>query len=1360
DLRTLLEEAKEMKWPFVPERWQYKQDVCPEDKTNLKDIISGRLHELLVYLKASILVGDSATASSIVFLIDRFLYWVDASRKLLQIAKALHKHSPATPIAPQVVIRQARISVNSGKLQKAEYILSSLINNSGATGCWVYHQESDRILVQAVSIQIRGQILQKLGMWYEAAELIWASLVGFNALSQPDKKGLGTSLGLLAGILVSMMDEEYRKFKGSPHIDLGFLEECSHRLLSAAEAAKLALVFSQFTPLFVLSSVIIRGTCLLSYNFSAECPPEKKTLFLTEAKEAFEIGLLSKKDDMIVTSKQELHLLVKAAFSLTVTHRWLGEKEETVKEAKALCKKAMEKLYLYASADSKGKERLAQEIMQVVRDVKSILQVKDFVNSDQKSYVPDSYKRSAERSVLYFKVSFEDVLKRYSQYHTAVCEAFETSCGHPKNGNEMVTGACITAMKTETKNLDTECDTETGSPSNSQAVTDEAGKKRKEFARKARSTQSGELNDKRKSLSDSQSSGSSKSWYRFSETDSSSGWDDLGSNVDLTVHIERRDLDTQCSTDFGDEANRDNISDSDSLGIQKMSLQVDHIVDIQPTSGEASASAPHVTCSRQSSDNANPLKGPEVDPLMETAESTDDEEYTGKAHKCTTSHKASSNSGKPHKRNVPFLSEESGSFELVEGFENETTNDVMVENKTSSTGLNPPSASFAFEKPAPEVDDVDTEVGTAAIISAGRPTVVKRDFQATDSKYLNSLKARTGPSSTEVRLETSLSTDESNSFEFLETEVDEDEDVSFAQEKSQHSYPNKLSSIPNNSMKDSPLHKSGSMEVVDKHDEDRKGSGKIAEKQGFFDEDTEEGEVDLVAHILNSSHSSNSSMRSWSRISVFSSSLPEDESPSFLNSSGDSWIIEKRTLKAEDYEKLLSGVNHSWLLERLKNTGVFEAKHFQDVYSYLPIHQRCFLSIVLEVPSQNLSVSTTDSCCSFLLLQISSSLCDQHFATEPDISEKPGCRLCHKFWTTHLHWVNTDLVVSLQQVVEHTEVSSSHTPYPQHLPMALLRQCLVEGLASQFCVVPHSPISSILPLGLGNGLYTPHPLLLLLHLVDCQLPPLSWGCAVSYLIAATQSVSIDYSMIALHCYLDPATTWFIGIFLLFSASILLKYSKISGLWTAQETEVYIGASLGQKGKQRSVFWVHFLHQEETLGRYVGKEYQSAKELFYHLNDVERQMTAQYYVTEFNKRLYEKQISTQIYFVPSEVLLIMEDSVIKGCISVEPYMLGEFVKLTNNTKRVMRNYKATEYGLAFGHFTYEFSGHKEVVVDLQGWITGNGKGLIYLTDPQIHSLSQTDSSNFGQQGIDYFLKYQHGAKCNDICNKLSLARLPG
>lgn len=52
-------------------------------------------------------------------------------------------------------------------------------------------------------------------------------------------------------------------------------------------------------------------------------------------------------------------------------------------------------------------------------------------------------------------------------------------------------------------------------------------------------------------------------------------------------------------------------------------------------------------------------------------------------------------------------------------------------------------------------------------------------------------------------------------------------------------------------------------------------------------------------------------------------------------------------------------------------------------------------------------------------------------------------------------------------------------------------------------------------------------------------------------------------------------------------------------------------------------------------------------------------------------------------------------------TVEPYMLGDFVKLTNNATYTNPDYKATEYGIAFGHFTYQLSGGTEVVVDLQG-----------------------------------------------------------
>ncbi|KPP69125.1 Alpha-protein kinase 1-like [Scleropages formosus] len=699
-----------MMWPFVPEKWQYKQSVNSEDKTNLKDLISQHLSQLLAFLKACILVGDSQSAVSVVFLMDRFLYWTDASNQLLRIIKALHKYYPDTPIAPQVVIRQARLSVSSGKLQKAEYILSSLINNSGETGCWKYHVDSDRVLVQSVSVQIRGQVLQKLGkkcayvgLWREAAELMWASLVGFFALPQPDKKGIGASLGLFANILVSMNDKDFHTFKTSPHIDLCFLKEKDHRLLSAAEAAKMSVVYSQYTPLYVLSNVVTQGTCLLSYSFSPSCSNTQREAFLIQAKEAFEIGLLTKTDEEAVPSKLELHLFTKAAYSLAVTHRWLGSPAETVYQAWQVSREAMELLDTYSLTDGLDRDRLSREIMCLVSQVKTLFHIHPFLNSEDGSFIPDSY-RSMEKVPVRFSFSgFFKVMENFTQYHASVCEAFETSNRMTANRCEGSSGVCITALKTATETPVTEC--------------------------------------------------------------------------------------------------------------------------------------------------------------------------------------------------------------------------------------------------------------TGCMIGA---------------------------------------------------------------------------------------------------------------------------------------------------------EIPE----------------EPCTLTKQDYIALLSG-----------------------------------------------------------------------------------------------------------------------------------------------------------------------------------------------------------------------------------------YSKASGLWISRETMVYIGDPMGKQGMQRAAFWVQFLHQEELLGKYVGKEYLSAKELHYHFNDVERQMTAQHYVTEFNKRLYEKRVAMQIFFIPSEVLLILEDNVIVGCMTVEPYMLGDFVKLTNNTTKVVRDYKATDYGIAFGHFTFEFSGGTEVVVDLQGWVTGNGKGLTYLTDPQIHSLKTPGSrTNFGERGIRNFLEAQHGLECNDICKKLSLGRL--
>uniref|UniRef100_A0AAV2KPT1 Alpha-type protein kinase domain-containing protein n=1 Tax=Knipowitschia caucasica TaxID=637954 RepID=A0AAV2KPT1_KNICA len=307
ELSSLLQEAQDMLWPFVPERWQYKEAVEEDDKSNLSSLIQQHLQPLLALLKASIVCSEPACALAVILLVDRFLYWTDESRRLLRITKLLHRLHPEVPVAPQLLIRQARVHLNSGKLQKAEYILSSLINNNGSTGCWEYQSESERALVQAVSLQVRGMVLQKLGLWLEAAELIWASLVGYYALPKPDKKGIGTSLGLLANILVSMNDEDFGAFKTNPDVDLSLLGESSHRLLSAARAAKMAVVYSQYTPLYVLTNAVSQGTSLLSYSFSIPCPSSLRRSYLLQAREAFEIGLLTKSSSETVTSVQELH---------------------------------------------------------------------------------------------------------------------------------------------------------------------------------------------------------------------------------------------------------------------------------------------------------------------------------------------------------------------------------------------------------------------------------------------------------------------------------------------------------------------------------------------------------------------------------------------------------------------------------------------------------------------------------------------------------------------------------------------------------------------------------------------------------------------------------------------------------------------------------------------------------------------------------------------------------------------------------------------------------------------------------------------------------------------------------------------
>ncbi|XP_034471219.1 alpha-protein kinase 1 isoform X2 [Hippoglossus hippoglossus] len=1016
-LASLLQEAMDMKWPFVPEKWQYKHSVSASDKTNLSDLISKHLPQLLAVLKASIVAREASTALAVVFLVDRYLYWTDESTRLLKITKLLHRCRPDTPVAPQLVIRQARVYLNSGKLQKAEYILSSLINNCGATGCWVYHTESDRTLVQAVSVQVRGMILQKLGLWLEAAELIWASLVGYYSLPQPDKKGIGTSLGLLANILVSMNDEDFHTFRTNQNIELSLLGNVSHRLLSAAQAAKMAVVYSQYTSLYVLTNVVTQGTCLLSYSFSVECPNSQRQSFLQQAREAFSIGLLTNTEGKQVTSKQELHTFLKAAFSLTVTHKWLGTPQKVVTQATQACHKALANFYDYCHADNQDKDSLCAEIMQLVTQVKLLLRVEPFFNSDRGSFIPDNYRNIADTSVNFTLAGFSKLMQRFQKYHASLCETTNSNC---KGTKGELDGArlCITALGTTMDTLNTECSTEA--------------------CKVAKGTQQGEEPHLRGS-------------------DSSAGHPPQQSDQSTT----------QGSTDeLGSSWQNFSLSGSGSSWPSSSGY-------VGSSATEAGADAGNQNCPTTEVDDSM-LLFPD----------------------------------KNMKRDLHVSSSTVNSHTVPR----------LATPATSSSNVS--SDSEKFEEIQAGIETLATEEDWM-IDAAG---VVQKTFLADgELQSLSQLILITSSSS----LGDSFGSQ--SSWEQISTDLT--------------SPTKRIPQLSNQS-------KAGTSQT-----------SKSSESDGSF----------LLLETLDSE-------------TTDSGQVPTNKEQ----------IRESRVLSKPQNVEMNVDPN-------------------------------------MDTETDSVSVKAATK----------SSLATPH----PNLSQ------CSSTETS------TD---SSFDIVEMIEVSSTEKVNVPQSPLCYT--CQNQSTAGG--VVPKRPY--------------------LLSQKDYQ--------------ALLAGVCHDCLMKRLH---SDETQFKLKEHKAVYSALHLKFSKAQGVWTARETCVYIGEPMGKKGKQRTAIWVQFLHQEERLSSYVGKDYLKPKQIQFHLRDVERQMTAQYYVTEFNKSLYDKDVMAQIYFIPSEALLILDGDEIVGCVSVEPYMLGDFVKLTNNTGKKDKSFQATEYGLAFGHFTYIFSDYQEVVVDLQG-----------------------------------------------------------
>ncbi|XP_072039957.1 eukaryotic elongation factor 2 kinase-like [Amphiura filiformis] len=211
-----------------------------------------------------------------------------------------------------------------------------------------------------------------------------------------------------------------------------------------------------------------------------------------------------------------------------------------------------------------------------------------------------------------------------------------------------------------------------------------------------------------------------------------------------------------------------------------------------------------------------------------------------------------------------------------------------------------------------------------------------------------------------------------------------------------------------------------------------------------------------------------------------------------------------------------------------------------------------------------------------------------------------------------------------------------------------------------------------------------------------------------------------------------------------------RYHSTKQTWVIDEVNIKMATEAFAHGAMRECFRLkkksNFAKSRDWkhAGNFVAKSYMETVDRQVYFQDVRLQMDAKIWGEEYSRHNPPKKVD-----ICQMCVLEMKDRPGKPLFHLENFIEGEYTKYNSNSGFV-RDEALRQTPQSFSHFTFERSGHKLIVVDIQGEC-----GDLW-TDPQIHTSTGTEynEGNLGTRGFALFFATH---ACNEICRSLDLTQ---